>query len=178
MTTVPGNLIGPAAQVRTDARRRVRSFLTDGLWRPFDERTPSDALVVLSPMPAIAAEEFVRPYLAVAPLVDAITAGTLDPRDEEAAVAGCLGDPFGVLALLAPPNQLLIHPTHRHRPLVDAAARFWPELDRMRYTLGTTDGAQLWDLPTNLQYALANLGVAAERLRTPLPPGGPGALLS
>ncbi len=180
MSSVPANLIGADRTVRADAHRRVRSFLADGVWQPFGEaRVQSDALVVLSPMPVIAADPtFVRPYLVLAPLVDAITADTLDPRDEEAAVQGCLDDPYGVLALLSPPSQMLVHPEHRHRPVVEAATRFWAELSDMRCSLGTNDGAPLSELPSNLQYVLAHLGVTPERLRVALPPEGPAALLA
>jgi hypothetical protein len=46
-----------------------------------------------------------------------------------------------------------------------------------RYTVGVTDGARLWQLPTNLRYVLAELGVPRPALTAPIPAGGLRELL-
>jgi hypothetical protein len=38
-------------------------------------------------------------------------------------------------------------------------------------------GERLWDLPNNLHYVLANMGVPNDVLRARLPPEGPRSLL-
>jgi hypothetical protein len=85
---------------------------------------------------------------------------------------------WGVLGLLASENQFWLIPVSRHRPLLHAALEAWPELDAVgtRYA-GSVPGRRLWDMPNNLKYVMANLGVPTDVLRAPLPPEGPRALL-
>ena len=85
---------------------------------------------------------------------------------------------WGVLGLLASENQFWLIPESRHRKLLQAALEVWPELDAVgaRY-YGAIQGRRLWDIPNNLKYVMANLGVPTDVLRAPLPPEGPLALL-
>jgi hypothetical protein len=57
--------------------------------------------------------------------------------------------------------------------------RDWDALDAIgaRYTMGSRNGARLWDLPHLLKYVLARSGVAQADLVRPLPHGGVAALL-
>jgi hypothetical protein len=178
--TVPSGLVGPLGEVRTRLRRQVRDFIAGGPWQPYaDDPVEPSGLIVLSPSAALAAGRHVWAYLPLSLLVAEIVAERMDPEQERIAVQASLQTPIGLLGLLAPPNQMLIHPPAVHRPAAEAVARFWPELDAVgaRYTIGTTDGARLWDLPTNAQYLLGKVGVPRDALARPLPPGGPAALL-
>lgn len=58
-------------------------------------------------------------------------------------------------------------------PFVRAAVEFWPlfSAEGARYTLGVSP-EELWDLPTNISFALARLGIPQEKFEAPLPPGG------
>lgn len=59
------------------------------------------------------------------------------------------------------------------RPFLRAAVGFWPMLDAEgeRYTFGRAPSG-IWQLPTTIGFALARLGVAQERINSPLPAGG------
>jgi hypothetical protein len=100
------------------------------------------------------------------------------PAAENTIFAASLRTSWGVLGLLAHDSQPWLYPPSRHRPLLHAAIEVWPELDAVgaRY-YGAVQGRRLWDMPNNLKYVMANLGVPAEALTTPLPPEGPRALL-
>ena len=97
---------------------------------------------------------------------------------EDAVFAASLRTSWGVLGLLAHDSQSWLIPASRHRPLMDAALEVWPELDAVgeRYAVGSQP-RQLWSVPNNLHFVLANLGVPNDVLRAPLPPDGPRALL-
>lgn len=173
--TVPANLVGPLRDVRQDVAARVRRFVAGEPWQPFAATAAHPVgLLVLSPMPILNDDVHTRVYLPLALLADEIVAYRLAPEREDDAVQASLTTAAGVLGLLAPVNQILIHPPARHVPLVDAATRFWPEFVDFGpiFTIGSNVGAPLWELSTSLQYVLAKLGVAHEALRTPLPPGG------
>jgi hypothetical protein len=83
-----------------------------------------------------------------------------------------------VLGLLAHDSQSWLLPASRYRPLLHAALEVWLELDAVgsRY-YWAVQGQQLWAVPNNLHFVLANLGVSTELLNAPLPPEGPRALL-
>ena len=100
------------------------------------------------------------------------------PAAEDSIFAASLRTSWGVLGLLAHDSQPWLYPTSRHRPLLQAALEVWPELDAVgaRY-YGAVQGRRLWDMPNNLKYVMANLGVPTDVLRAPLPPEGPRALL-
>jgi hypothetical protein len=92
--------------------------------------------------------------------------------------------PWGTLMLLANANagwwMLRARPQLDRLPiLIDAVRQHWDVLDGegARYVCSVPPPSRLWDASTNLKYALAALGVPAERLRGPLPDGGPTALL-
>lgn len=177
---VPSGLVGPLAEVRARLIRPVRDFVAGGPWPPYpDDFAELSGLIVLSPSGLLMNDRYVHAFLPLKLLVDEITAGRLSPEREQVAVWASLQTPFGLLGLLAPPNQMLVHPAGVHRPGAEAVARFWPELDAAgpRYTIGGTDGALLWDIPTNAQYLLGKAGVPLDALARPLPPGGPAALL-
>jgi hypothetical protein len=97
---------------------------------------------------------------------------------EDAIFDASLRSSWGVLGLLSTENQFWLIPASRHRPLLHATLEVWPELDAVgaRY-YGAVQGRRLWDVPNNLHFVLANLGVPTDVLRAPLPPEGPRALL-
>jgi hypothetical protein len=66
-----------------------------------------------------------------------------------------------------------------HRPILQAAARWWDMLDSVGpcYTVGLREGVQLWDVTTNLHYVLEQVGLSNEQLHTPLPAGGLKAIV-
>jgi hypothetical protein len=97
---------------------------------------------------------------------------------EDAIFDVSLRSSWGVLGLLSTENQFWLLPASRHRPLLHAAIKVWPELDAVgaRY-YAAVQGERLWSVPNNLHYVMSNLGVPTDVLRAPLPPEGPRALL-
>jgi hypothetical protein len=85
---------------------------------------------------------------------------------------------WGVLGLLSPDNTPWLIPETRFGPFLDAVIKVWDELDAVgpRYFSAVQD-KPLWHVHNSLHYVLANMGVPHELLHTPLPPGGPRALL-
>ena len=65
-------------------------------------------------------------------------------------------------------------------PFLLAVARHWDEYDSLgaRYTIGLDCGTRLWELPTNIKFALGHRGIPVEELNTPLPAGGLAALVA
>lgn len=78
---------------------------------------------------------------------------------------------WSVVGLLAQTNMMWIYPEHRREPMLDACLRFWDDLnrERSRYSNGSTTGATLWEVHSNLKFILSNLGVPTPVLNTPLP---------
>ena len=90
-----------------------------------------------------------------------------------------LSTTWGVLGLMAYSNLLWFSGRHDwYEPFVDAASRAWDEIDAVgaRYFVALHPES-MWDMPNGLKQVLAKLGVPTDRLRAPLPPGGPRELL-
>jgi hypothetical protein len=112
------------------------------------------------------------------PLHDQRTDPTVPAAAEEAVFVASLQTPWGILGLLSSDNQTWLIRRERHQPFLNATLMFWNELDAIGpryYEAGQAE--RLWKLPTNLRYVLANMGVPNDILNSPLPPGGPRALL-
>ena len=104
--------------------------------------------------------------------------GGSDEFIEDTVFTESLTTAWGVLGMSQYNCQWWVLPPRRHRPFLDAAVKFWSELDAVgaRYC-SSDEPSRLWDEAGTLHYVLAQLGVSSERLRSPLPPGGLGALL-
>jgi hypothetical protein len=98
----------------------------------------------------------------------------VEPDKRDAAIKASLTTPWGLLGVLAPKNQQVVYPTALHRPILRAVVNCWETLDGIgpRYTVGLREGKRLWDLTTNLQYVLGQVGVDVAQFRVPLPPAG------
>lgn len=173
---VPANLVGEASSVAADLAPRVAAFIRGGAWRPYsDDRASVQGLVVMNgPSPLLAEEVHTHVWMALKLLADQIVLGSVDATREQEVFDLSLADPVGILGLLAPCNQLFLYPPGRLQPIADALRRQWTEFESvgLRYTVGLVTGDELWNLPTNLQYVLGNLGVDPASLAAPLPPGG------
>ena len=117
-------------------------------------------------------------FLPFSILIDQVNKGKAGPEELDEAINACLSSPWGTLGFPAPKNQLLVYPPAQHRPILRAAASWWPQLDiGSRYTVGMREGRRLWETVTNLQYLLGQVGVPIEAIRGRLPAGGLGAIL-
>lgn len=176
--TVPAALVGTLDEVERRVAPRVRAFLAGGPWDPAgaDEVDVADVpglLVLSGPAPLLVGRN-VQLFLPLSLLVTEVAAERVGREREDVAVAASLATPWGLLGLVSPPNLLLLLPPERHRPIVEAALRFWPALDGpgARYTVGSDIGGRLWDQPTGLLHVLARLGVPDADLVAPRDPRG------
>lgn len=184
--SIPVALAGKSDEVTRRLRPRIKAFLKGEPWSPLDVDESVDAqsvgglLVLSGPAPLLTGDPHIQAYLPLSLLTKAVAKEQVSPAREDEAVGASLESAWGLLGVLSPPNLMLALPPGRHRPIFDAAVRFWDELDGVgaRYTVGLPQGARLWNLPTNLRYVLARLGVPEARLTEPLPPGGLRALVS
>lgn len=162
---------------------RVRSardwedlLLADGL---VDTADLPGLHVLNPPGPMLEADPHFHIFLALTILLEKVDTRRLPPDIEQEIFDASLQTSWGTLGLLAPANRILLLPPERYRPLLRAAYGFWLTLDTEgpRYTVGSVTGTPLWSIGTNLKYVMANLGVRASVLSSPLPPAGPAALL-
>lgn len=101
-----------------------------------------------------------------------------DPALDSQVFNDSLTVPWGILGLMAHDNQFWLLSADRREPFLQAVLRVWDDLNAVgaRY-YGAIQGQDLWSVPNNLHFVLANKGVPTELLRAPLPPGGPRELL-
>ena len=135
--------------------------------------------VLNPPGPLLEADLHYHVFLPLTILLELVDTGRAPPEVEQEVFDTSLTTPWGTLGLLAPANRMWLFAPERHRPFLQAASAFWPTLDAegARYTVGSATGAPLWSIGSNLKYVLANLGVPAPTLASPLPAGGPASLL-
>jgi len=139
------------------------------------EAADTNAFLVLSgPAPLLGGEEHFHLFLPLMLLFERARKGKVDYSKCDEAVAASLGIPWALLGVLAPRNQIAVYPQNRHRAVLGATLECWDVLDGVgpRYTIGLREGKRLWDVVTNLQYVLGQLGVDPLRLRDPLPSTG------
>jgi hypothetical protein len=79
---------------------------------------------------------------------------------------------------MAHDNQAWFSSAERYEPFLRAVIHVWDELRAVgpRY-YWATQGEDLWSIPNNLHFVLANMGVPHDRLRAPLPADGLGAMV-
>lgn len=182
---LPRSLIGNASTVAAAWRKHVTRLVRGGPWiDPGAEVIAADdapGLFLLNgPSPLLGGEDNVHAYAPFWELGKAIDAGRLTIDAAAPAFDAALGAPWSLLGLLSQGNYRWFDDADRARRFLTAMIDQWPVLDAVgaRYTMGSRDGARLWDLPHLLKYVLAQRGVAQPELVRPLPPGGLPALLS
>jgi hypothetical protein len=162
MIVVPAAICGLEDEVAARCVGAADLLFADDPVTDVDLDELPELFVVLSgPAPLLAGEPHVHPWLPSAVL--GRDGGTADSR----AFGGMLESFWGVVGLIAVSNQAWLAPPERHRPFLAAVSRHRDGLIALdgRYTIGLTTGTALGELPTNISYALANLGVDASRLR-------------
>ncbi len=79
---------------------------------------------------------------------------------------------------MAHDNQSWLSTAARYEPFLQAALRVWDELLAIgkRY-YWAAQGEDLWSIPNNLHFVLANMGLPYNHLRAALPADGLAAIL-
>jgi len=131
-------------------------------------------LLLNGPNPLLGGDDHFQLYLPLTEFSRQIRKGRFLRDREEDVFGQCLLTLDGLLGLLAPANLGWVYPAHRRQPLVQAAIEQWSVLDAVgaRYSAGMATGSRLWDLPTNVKFVLANMGLDIPALNAPLPDGG------
>lgn len=183
MLLVPSVLCGRASQVRRRCAALARQALVAKHADPWLGLVAS-GLVEVGSLPGLLVLDGPSPLLGepedhvqvFAPLAALTTVALQRPESAPAMLApafeASLSEPWRLLLLLGRNmGQVVVQGPERRRRFLQAAAACWEELDAQgaRYTVGSRSGARLWELPTTLQFALANEGFDAAWLRSPLP---------
>jgi hypothetical protein len=182
---IPAVMYGELAEAKKLSAAAVRSFLKGQTWQDalgaasfVDSESNASLFVMNGPAPLLGGEPHFHLFLPLALLLEQANKGKADQARLEEAIASSLDSPWGTLGVLAPKNQMLVYPPHRHRAILNAAVTWWPQLDAdARYTVGMREGKRLWETVTNLQYLLGQAGVPIETMRAPLPRQGLQAIL-
>jgi hypothetical protein len=182
---LPRSLIGSASTVAAAYRRQVTRLIRGGPWIDPDAETIAAAdapgLILLNgPSPLLGGDGNVHAYAPFWELGKAIDAGRLTLAAATRVFDDALGTPWSLLGLLSQANYRWLDDADRAQRFLTAMSDQWPALDAVgaRYTMGSRDGARLWDLPHLLKYVLAQRGVGQPDLVCPLPAGGLATLLS
>ena len=181
---IPTFFYGPYSKVKSECRRKAKELkrgasfadLSAGQW--LDTAFVQGAIVLDGPVRGFPAQEehFCCFALSIAISDEWKKVDWAEQRDtiwttyHEAAML----DPWLFLGLLCQySSSFLDQRPDWLEPFARVAVRFWPILaaEGARYTKGSAP-IELWNLHTNIKFALARLGVSTEKLLAPLPPGG------
>ena len=181
---IPSFLYGPYSKVKGVCRRKAKDLrrgasfteLPDDQW--LDTATTPGSIVLDGPSRSFSrqTEQFCCFALAVAISDEWDGVPWVEERDtiwvayHEAAML----EPWLFLGLLGQQSVSFLDQRQDWlAPFTCAAVKFWPLLvaEGARYTK-SVEPKELWNLHTNIKFALARLGVSVDKVRAPLPPGG------
>jgi hypothetical protein len=178
---IPSMLYGRAAAVKSKAKKTLEAVIATREFDrldcgPFIETKDTEGLLLVQP------ERFQLPgkhfhcYALTWAIYELIPASEVFAT-MDAWMRWSLSDAWRLLGAL---DDRTANALNRERsllvPYVEAVVRFWPELkaEGKRYGPSLGEPEDVWQVMHNLKFALANLGVPAEQLRTE-PPEGPVA---
>jgi hypothetical protein len=188
MMKIPSFLYGQYSKVKIECRRKAKELkrgaafedLPAGQWTD-TANAPGD-IVLDGPSRAISyqGEQFCCFGLIIAIRNEWKDAEWTEFRDTILATyhKAAMREPWIFLGLLGQlSSSFLDQRPEWLDPFARGAVKHWPllEAEGARYTKGVGP-RELWNLPTNIKFALARLGVPVEKLLAPLPPGGLAAL--
>lgn len=189
---IPTTLFGLYRDVKSRCRKLVKRLEAGETWQEtvgsdelVDTMDDPGMIVLAGPEPLLNIYPHFHCYVLLYLLIESRFENRLTHEIENAIFNASLSTAWGVLGLISPQNVgWFVHPVKiytlqqwqsiRFRPFLSACLQHWDTLydEEARYTLGSTVGADLWSIPSNLKYVLANMGVSTEVLLAPLPKGG------
>lgn len=176
---IPRALCGTAKDVSSGCRKHLTRFLRGAPWVDAEaellEAADAPGLILLNgPAPLLSSEPHMHAYAPFWELGRALDAEKVTLDQALPAFGAALAQPWSLLGLLSQANYRWLQDPERAARFLAAISSCWGALDAVgpRYTMGSRDGARLWDLPHLLKYVLANRGVSTPALTAPLPPGG------
>jgi hypothetical protein len=177
-------LCGRSKPVAAAWRRRVTGLARGAPWIDADvamiDMGAAPGLILLNgSSPLFGSDDNVHAYAPLFALGQALERDRLTRDVAAAAFDAALAQPWSVLGALSQACYRWIDDAALADRFLAAMIRDWDMLDALgaRYTMGSRQGARLWDLPHVLKYVLARRGVAQTDLLRPLPPGGLAALI-
>jgi hypothetical protein len=129
-----------------------------------------EGLVVLhGPSPLLADSAQLHAYLLLLTLEKALASKDDRGEVEQRVFEESLEEPWSLLGLMSFANQVWLYSPARHLPFLRAVSAQVDDLLALdgRYSAGSTEGAALWDIPSNIKYVLANVGVGTAELQSP-----------
>jgi hypothetical protein len=168
---VPSSTYAAAKEARARVSASLKRFLGGAPWDeafgPLISLHDHGGFVVLNgPAPLLEGEPHHQAFLPWTLLLESRRKGKVSDAKLEEAVTSSLKTGWGVLGMLSPPNLTVVIPPPRHRAIASATLSFWSEIVGLgpRYTAGLREGRPFWEVPNNLSYVIAQLGVPASGL--------------
>ena len=163
--------------VVASCRKKVTALSRGKTWEEVtsgprvDTRVLPGLIVLHGPSPLLGGTPHFHAFTLHMVIQEAFAKGRLQSSMIDLIFERSLGSTWSLIGLIAQTNMIWVYPESRWKPLLDACISFWDELvaEGARYTSGSTTGANLWDLHSNLKMILANLGVPTSVLNAPLP---------
>ena len=181
---VPGFLHGRYREVKAAMRRKITQLKRGATWDELagelvDTRELPGLLVLDGPGPLLGGEPHFHFFAPARLLSDAVD-DRLPGDTYKTLFESVAATRWGFLTMLGQWGRSFVRPPDQMEHFLHTALYWWDELvaEGVRYTCGLDYGHLLWDLPTNLQFALARLGAPTERLQQPLPEGGLAELVA
>lgn len=165
--------------VLAGCRKKVTALSRGKTWEEVtsgsrvDTRVLPGLIVLHGPSPLLGGTPNFHAFTLHMVIQEAFAKGRLQSPAIDLIFEQSLGSAWSLVGLIAQTNMIWAYPESRRKPLLDACISFWDELvaEGARYTSGSTTGATLWDVHSNLKMILSNLGVPTSVLNTPLPEG-------
>ncbi len=161
------------ARCRATARKIADGErLADGAGGEWIEPENVEGLVVLhGPSPLLADSPHFHAYLLLLTLEGALARKADRDEVEQRVFDESLTETWSLLGLVSFANQVWLYSPARHLPFLRAVVAHLDDVLALdgRYSAGSTEGAALWEIPSNIKYALANAGVETGDLQSPKP---------
>ena len=181
---VPGFLHGRYREVKAATRCKITQLQRGASWDELagelvDTRELPGLLVLDGPNRLLGGEPHFHFFAPARLLFDAID-DRLPGDTYETLFESVAATRWGFLTLLGQWGQSFLWQPGHLEHFLHAALHWWDELDAegRRYTSGSRSPRTLWELPTNIQFALARLDVPDHRIDPPLPEGGLAELVA
>lgn len=182
---LPSLLYGPYAQVASAVRKAITKIARgSALSEAFagdlvDVQSVPGLLLLAGPNPLLSNDRHFQLYLPHSMLSQAIARKRIAVDETETLFHQSLQADWSLLGLASQPNVIWVYSQHRHAPFLNAVEMKWESFEAVgpKYSVGLATGQLLWNLPSNIKYALFHSGVPETELNSPLPLSGIKGLL-
>jgi hypothetical protein len=171
---LPASIHGRYADVAARCRKMVTAFRKGAPWAEvvgedtLDTQEVPGLIVLDGPAPNLGFEEHFHCFAPIRALGKVQTRAPWPPEAYAAISAACLTTHGGLLSLLGQDGRSFLAPAHRPA-FLHQVRRWWPDFaaEGRRFTVGTQVTYELWELPTTIGFALAQVGgLTSAQLRT------------